>query len=164
MGGVQTVDLGLGCLKGPAIHEIGHVVRLWHEQSRNDRRDFVSVQQDKIEPEKISKFCPIIDPCPESIGTDLGFYDYGSIMHYGEGSFTKNGRDTIITIPPGIPIGQREGLSQGDIDAAERLDGVTARPFVVTTNSPGLDVVVAGVTYAAPSVCIRLPCQKGCKH
>ena len=44
-------------------------------------------------------------------------YDYGSIMHYSEKGFSKNGLPTIQTLQPGVTIGQRKGLS--DIDVAE---------------------------------------------
>jgi hypothetical protein len=40
-------------------------------------------------------------------------YDYGSIMHYGEWVYTKNGRKTIDC--GGNPCGQQEGLSYWDI-------------------------------------------------
>ena len=46
-------------------------------------------------------------------------YDYGSIMHYGKGSFSKSwfGR-TITTKKSGASIGQRKKLSPIDIKEA----------------------------------------------
>ncbi len=48
-GGQQFVNLGSGCSKGNAIHEIGHTIGLWHEQSREDRDSFVTIHWDKIQ-------------------------------------------------------------------------------------------------------------------
>ena len=55
-------------------------------------------------------------------GDDVGDYDYGSIMHYHRTAFTKNGQDTI-TPPAGVTIGQRNGLSTGDIQAVVYMYG-----------------------------------------
>jgi hypothetical protein len=44
IGGVQQVTLGPGCVyPGIAIHEFTHVVGFWHEQSRWDRDEHVTV-------------------------------------------------------------------------------------------------------------------------
>src|SRR5919202_2824127 len=49
-GGEQFVNLGPNCTAGNAIHEIGHVVGLCHEQSREDRDLFVTIHLDKVMP------------------------------------------------------------------------------------------------------------------
>ena len=57
-------------------------------------------------------------------GDDVGAYDFGSIMHYPRNAFSVNGTDTITplaALPPGVVIGQRTGLSAGDIAAAHTL-------------------------------------------
>lgn len=122
-GGQQFVNLAGGCLKGQTIHEIGHVIGLWHEQSREDRDTFVTIQWQNIETGKEHNFNQHITD-----GDDVGGYDYGSIMHYGRDAFSKNLSDTIVPInPAGSAIGQRNGLSAGDIAAANSLcsGGVT---------------------------------------
>src|SRR5215216_5842648 len=42
-GGIQFVNIGPQCSKGNVIHEIGHTLGLWHEQSREDRDDFITI-------------------------------------------------------------------------------------------------------------------------
>ena len=49
-GGKQaiTCDVGGGFGRGSVIHEIGHAVGLWHEQSRSDRDDCIDVDQSNL--------------------------------------------------------------------------------------------------------------------
>jgi hypothetical protein len=110
-GGKQVISLGTGCELGAAIHEIGHALGAWHEQSRSDRDTFVDIFKDNIDPSMLHNFDKhILD------GKDLGAYDHGSIMHYPERAFSINGKPTIVA-KNGASIGQRTGLSKGDIGA-----------------------------------------------
>ena len=114
-GNQQFVNLANNCLRGQVIHEIGHVVGLWHEQSREDRDSFVNIIWANIQAGKEHNFNQhIVD------GDDIGPYDYGSIMHYSRTAFSRDGvSPTIVpTNPASAVIGQRNGLSAGDIAAA----------------------------------------------
>ncbi|SFR10991.1 Dot/Icm T4SS effector Zinc-dependent metalloprotease LegP [Poseidonocella sedimentorum] len=115
-GGKQDIGLAGGCGFGATVHEIGHAWGLWHEQSREDRDSHVQVKWQNIQAGKEHNFNQHIND-----GDDVGNYDYGSIMHYGAFAFSKNGQRTIETIPAGKTIGQRNGLSPGDIAAVHSI-------------------------------------------
>ncbi|MGH3978718.1 MAG: M12 family metallopeptidase [Pseudonocardiaceae bacterium] len=123
--GRQRVWLGDGCSTGNTIHEFGHTVGLWHEQSREDREQFVEIKWENIESDKLGNFVQHI-----SDGDDYGPYDYGSIMHYPGNAFSKNGQPTIVPKKPGVTIGQREGLSFGDrLAVAEMYEKYATKGF-----------------------------------
>jgi astacin len=112
-GGVQDVEIG-ACSFGSIAHEISHAAGLWHEHSREDRDNFVTIHWENIQSSKEHNFVKHV-----SDGIDIRTYDYGSIMHYSPTAFSKNGNPTIsVKIPPGTSstvIGQRIALSPKDI-------------------------------------------------
>lgn len=150
-GGEQQVGGSGGtsnpCAVGTILHEMGHTVGLWHEQSRPDRNTYVSVNYDNLIKGSISNFNQIYDN-----GQETTLFDYASIMEYPAFSFSRNGGPAIESIPPGIPLSNYNGYTAADIDGIERLYGNAPTAVTITSNPPGLEVIIDGATVATPQV------------
>ncbi|CDZ76172.1 Flavastacin precursor [Legionella massiliensis] len=116
LGGRQVINLAKRCNTMNTVHEIGHALGLWHEQSRGDRESFVRIAWENIDESNKHNFDQKL-----SDGKDYGDYDYQSIMHYSAFAFSKNGKKTIIPLTDGAVIGQREQLSEKDIAAINAM-------------------------------------------
>lgn len=116
LGGRQFITIEEGCRTGNVIHEIGHALGLFHEQSRSDRDQYVTIHMDRVLPAARHNFDQALNS-----GKDLGSYDYESIMHYPADAFGIGGAATIVPRQEGVRIGQRDGLSAGDVRAIEML-------------------------------------------
>ena len=129
-GGPQDIDVNT-CAGGNIAHELMHAAGFYHEQSRGDRDQFVSIMWDEIAPEMRSNFDK-----RDARGQDIGAYDYDSIMHYPSHAGSRAGNPTIVPRVPNARIGQREGLSTLDRAAIEVLYPSAGRPAVAAAPVP----------------------------
>ena len=110
---VQITSIGSGCTGlGTVTHEIAHSLGLYHEQSRVDRDDYVTILWRNINDQTRSNFVKMYQT--EDHGVP---YDLSSVMHYGTFSFSTNGKPTILTRDPTLQglIGQRQQPSFRDV-------------------------------------------------
>ena len=97
------------------MHELFHALGRWHEQSRPDRDEYVTILEENIirgQERNFQKQNP-------AIAFTQGIpYDYRSVMHYGSHAFSRNGQPTIRPIRSDVNIrdlGQRRGFSENDV-------------------------------------------------
>jgi hypothetical protein len=141
------------CTVGTILHEMGHVIGLWHEQSRPDSATYVKINYANV----IKGSWGYFQPPPDNYQT-LASYDYASLMEYPPFAFSSNGAPVIESIPAGIPLGGSEGIpvrakadySAGDKDGIRRLYGAAPTNVTVTSNPIGLKVTVDGSAVVTP--------------
>jgi hypothetical protein len=145
VGGTQDVKVADWCIGSFSIHhEIGHSLGLYHQHTRKDRDQWVTVLWRNVLgcPATATRFedcgpdfcatpadcgCTPIDvengTCynahnfrTDSARANIGPYDYDSVMHYERDAFAKGNTDTLMpTNPLALAIiGQRTHLSLGD--------------------------------------------------
>ncbi|XP_050977666.1 astacin-like metalloendopeptidase [Labeo rohita] len=115
MGGEQPLLIGPHCKEGNICHEVLHSLGFHHEHSRFDRGDHITILNENIASGKEDNFV-------KKIGNTLGLqYDLGSILHYGNNYFSRNGKPTILPKESGVKIGQRSHLSDLDVQRIRKL-------------------------------------------
>ena len=168
VGGLQYITLpNLGSLgtcqtHGITLHEIGHAIGFWHEQSRPDRDHYVTTHLENIKNSQHHNF---------GIREDVNYqgvtYDYHSIMHYSQYAYSKNGKKSIIVKrtpynAQGKPkVGQRLRLSDSDALQINRMYNCPSNGYRKdlrvkikrATNLPNKDTAWYG--FSDPYACVE---------
>lgn len=142
IGGKQNITLSTSCSTGNTIHEIGHAVGLWHEQSRVDRSNHIQIHYDNIQSGREHNFKTYAENGAD--GKEFtSSLDFGSIMMYGPYSFSSNGQPTITKTNGSTYSVQRTALSSGDVQGIKSMypDGSTEPTYI-----NGETYVIYGVT------------------
>ncbi|XP_056872375.1 low choriolytic enzyme-like [Takifugu flavidus] len=118
VGEKQVVSLQrFGCVNHGVIqHELLHALGFYHEHTRSDRDDYITILWENIIDHHVYNFNK-----KDTINLDTP-YDYSSIMHYGRDAFGMNRKETLIPYPDSsVEIGQRDGMSEIDVLRVNRL-------------------------------------------
>jgi len=112
-----------------ALHELGHVLGLQHEHCRPDRDRYIEILHDNIVEGYESNFRKE-SPSSFLYPYTLFKYDYSSIMHYREYTFSKNGKPTIKSnnrVGSNNRMGVHSSLSKIDIQKVRFIYGAPIR-------------------------------------
>jgi len=105
-GGKQNMGLTTWCSKGNVIHEFLHAFGVYHEQSRKDRDNHITVNYSNIKSGKSGNF--------SKKGSRWSSFNLNSIMMYGSYAFSKNGKPTITRKNGSTFSTQRSYISYSD--------------------------------------------------
>lgn len=107
---------------GSAIHEIGHAIGLFHEHSRSDRDNYITINWNNIQTEYQSAFQTYVQNGYNK-GEDYSYFDFSSIMLYSsQNAFANDTAIPTMTKKDGSLFkGQRTTLSNGDIAAVKHF-------------------------------------------
>ncbi|XP_012940944.1 low choriolytic enzyme [Aplysia californica] len=119
--GKQEVSIGKGCeRKGIIIHELTHAIGFWHEHTRPDRDNYVSIDIQNVDSSHRHNY----DKHTHSRTLHTS-YDYASVMHYNAYEFaldrTKPAMTPKRSVPDGAKMGQRLQHSTIDVLKIQRL-------------------------------------------
>ncbi|XP_076745655.1 meprin A subunit beta-like [Maylandia zebra] len=117
----QELSIGKGCGYIAIVeHEFLHALGFYHEQSRYDRDDYVTINSENILEAYKHNFRIVSSDESTTHGVP---YDYLSVMHYGKDDFTNGNGSTIITKDPKFQnlIGQRVEMSASDVQELNLL-------------------------------------------
>lgn len=98
--GGQTLSLGNGCVNQRAVHHLMmHALGVGHEHTRMDRDSYITVNRNNIKSGFEEEFYRV-----SNIPTYGVPYDYKSVMHFGEYTFSGNGGKTLQSKNHNKPI------------------------------------------------------------
>lgn len=157
-GGQQFINLKVNdgtsfCSIGSGAHEILHALGMYHEHTRCDRDDFVTIDFDEIESGREGNFYKAGsdaqgDDCGDDTPVfDIDAYDPGSIMHYPQFAFAVGSNPTIIPKAgvDGSAMGQRSALGPTDVETVDQLYGANNAAPTATISGPTGDLLEGSV-------------------
>ena len=153
--GEQEVSLGDGCVyAGTVVHELMHALGYEHEQNREDRDQYITVDLNNVRADFRDQFT--VSP-GNYWGTS---YDLLSIMQYGEYAFSSNGQKTIIPkdgsrLVEAYNKNDAQILTASDISAVRQRYECTATTVATTTAATS----TAATTTTAPGVTTTPVCE-----
>ena len=101
------------------LHEILHALGFWHEQSRPDRNNYVTIHYENILPQAVRNF---EKRRQNEVNSGESPYDYKSVMHYRSWYFSRNGKNTISRKDGEPPVFNNDyGLTENDVDQLKSL-------------------------------------------
>ncbi|VDN09526.1 unnamed protein product [Dibothriocephalus latus] len=110
------VSIGPNCAEvGIVMHELGHALGFYHEQSRPDRDKYVEIIEENIIPFKRDQFEMKDVAQVDSLGEP---YDFNSVMHYTADAFVMPNKTEVMRRKPCCPgstMGWQGKLSPSDI-------------------------------------------------
>ncbi|CAF1538383.1 unnamed protein product [Rotaria magnacalcarata] len=103
---------------GQYVHELGHAIGFGHEHQRPDRDYYVEIKWENIDP----SFYYAYDKYNAKDFTTLGMpYDYYSIMHYPDYSYSSNGKPAFVPKYPGHQVSNMNvRLTPTDIEKTKK--------------------------------------------
>jgi hypothetical protein len=102
------------------MHELMHTAGFYHEQCREDRDQFVKINEGNVMDDLKHNF-------QMEGGVARGNYDYCSIMHYPKDAFSKDGKETIECVQNGMTakcppcLGNATAFSTDDINGIDKF-------------------------------------------
>ncbi|OWA50927.1 putative Zinc metalloproteinase nas-7 [Hypsibius exemplaris] len=125
-GGLQLLSLRNGCVENSGViqHVLMHALGFYHENARVDRDDFITLNEDNIDP-AVSKdsFGKYVSSKQDELP-----YDITSITHYPFNVFAVDpALPTIVPKLRGGKIGQTDGLSDLDVHKIRKAYGCTGK-------------------------------------